>query len=165
MYPTTLSRTSTYTKIDIRRVWEYFRADALMLARRTQAQDVLTVESSCTDVLLMVSAKCISNVHIQLIDRSGRCVRAHEYKIHENVNWTAQRPSDNRWPCLPDGQLVIIVEICNQTVYDQLLQSNQFQIGWGSSSLSTNYSNMMITGERKYASNSYGWQRNSFSAF
>ncbi len=165
MYPTSFSRTTTYTKTDVQHVLECFQADVLMLVMRTQALDIHTSTLTCIDVSLMAYERCISKVHIQLLDRYGRCVRAHEYNIHENVNWNSQRPSDNRWPCLPDGRLAIIVEISNWDVFDQLTLSGQFELGWEDSILDTNYSNMRNTGERKYASSSYGWQRNSYSIF
>ena len=161
----TVTGTSTYTKTDIRHVWECFEADIFMLARRTQALDINIAINTCNDIFHMACEKCISEVHVQLYDRLGRRVRAHRYRIQNNVNWNTQRPSDNKWPCLPDGQLHIVVKLSNNNAWDQLKNSGKLKVNWGDSGLDTQYTEMRNIGDRKYASSSYGWQRSSYSVY
>ena len=160
---TTFIRTNTCTKTDIRKVWEYFKADVLMLARRTHALDLQMASDICNDIRLMAYKNCLKEVHIQLYDRHGRRVRAHKYRIQSNVNWEAQRPSENRWPRLPDGTMRFIVSPSDRPKLEQLKASGSLQLTWRRSSLDTTYLDMRNTGDRKYASNSYGWERLSYS--
>ena len=159
----TVTRTSTYTKTDIRHVWECFKADVFMLARRTQALDIQKASDTCDDIFRMACEECLKEVHIQLYERYGRRVRAHKYRIQNNVNWNTQRPSENRWPRLPDGQLHIFVTTSNNDAWLRLKSSGKLNFNWSKSSIDTQYLEMRAIGDRNYASSSYGWQRSSYS--
>ena len=153
--------TQTYTQTDIRRVFEYFQADLLMLALRTQAMNIKEVNDYAHDISLMAKNKCIYCVHIQLRDRYESVVKAHKYSVKEGLLSTPQRPGQNNWPNLPDGQLYVIVEEYPDN-WKKLQQSGQLKISWMPSSLSTDYSEMQTEGVRFYSSNSYGLQRDTF---
>ena len=153
--------TQTYTQTDIRKVFECFKADLLMLALRTQAMDIKKVNDHAHDILLMAKNKCIKFVHIQLLDRDETIVKAHKYSIQESSLSTPQRPGQNNWPSLPDGQLHVIVEECSDS-WKKLQVSGKFKISWGPSYLSTDYSGMQNEGVRFYSSNRYGLERNTF---
>ena len=58
--------TQTYTKIDIRRVFENFQADLRMLALRTQAMELDHAKDCAEDIILMAQEQCLKYVHIQL---------------------------------------------------------------------------------------------------
>ena len=153
--------TQTYTDTDIRKVVECFKADLLMLAVRTQAMNTKEVDDYAHDILLMAKNKCVKYIHIQLLDRYGSVVKAHKYSVKDSLLSTPQRPGQNNWPNLPDGQLCIIVEECPDN-WEKLQQSGQLKIHWAPSSLSTDYSGMQTEGVKFYVSNSYGLQRDTF---
>ena len=153
--------TKTYTKTDIRRAFENFQADLLMLALRTQAMDPVDVNDYAHDILLMAKNQCIKSVHIQLLDRYENIVKAHRYSVKESLLSTSQRPGQNNWPSLPNGKLCVIVEGCSNG-WKKLQQSGQLKIPWKPSFLSTDYSGMQNEGVRCYSSNSYGLERNTF---
>ena len=159
----TRTATSTYTLTDIRNVWECFSADLRMLARRTQAMEIKRASDVSEDILLMVSNNVLEKVHIQLFDRFGRRVRAHEYSVHDNINWVSQRPSQNKWPCLPDGKLRVIVIYTSAEERKHFRSSANLKLNWTKSRLDTQYADMSKVGDRRYASNGYGWQRNTYS--
>ena len=161
----TRTATSTYTLTDIQNVWECFSADLTMLARRTQAMEIKRASDVSEDILLMVSNNVLEKVHIQLFDRFGRRVRAHEYSVHDNINWVSQRPSQNKWPCLPDGQLIVLVIYTSAEKWNQFCYLTELKSNWGESSIDTLYLEMSKIGDRWYASNGYGWQRNTYSIF
>lgn len=155
--------TQTYTNIDIRKVFEHFKADLLMLAFRTQAMNIKDVDDYAHDILLMAENNCIKFVHIQLRDRYENIVKAHKYSVKKNVLSTSQRqrPGQNNWPSLPDGKLHVIIEEYPYK-WNNLQKLVKFKIPWTLSFLSTDYSGMQTEGTKFYSSNSYGLERNTF---
>ena len=154
--------TQTYTRTDIRKVFENFQADIQMLAVRTQAMDPDLAKDFAYDICLMAIEKCLRRVHIQLYDSYGRRVKVHRYSVAEDILSDSQRPGGNRWPCLPDGELHVIVEYSDTQKSEKLKKSGKLKIAWGPSSLSTDYSGMHSDGGRLYSSNGYGLQRETF---
>ena len=153
--------TQTYTKTDIRKVFENFRADLSMLALRTQAMEESLVNDYADDILLMAQDGCLKHIHIQLYNHHGKLIKVHKYSVTENLS-SAQRPGENKWPCLPNGKLHIIVESsCHQRL-EELKQSGKLKISWGPSFLSTDYSGMQSESVRFYSNGSYGLERNTF---
>ncbi len=154
--------TQTYTRTDIRKVFENFQADLQMLAVRTRAMELDHAQDCAHDVCLMAREECLTRVHIQLYDSFGSLVKVHRYSVEEDILSDSQRPGDNRWPCLPDGTLRVIVEYSDIQKSEDLKKSGKLKIPWGPSSLSTDYSGMHSNGGRLYSSNSYGLQRETF---
>ena len=154
--------TQTHTRTDIRKVFERFQADLQMLAVRTQAMEPNYVREYADDVCLMAREECLEYVHIQLYDFSGNLVRAHRYAVHEDILSDSQRPGGNRWPCLPNGTLYVIVTYSDKDKIEELQTSGVLKLVWGPSSLPTNYYGMRHDSTRLYSSNSYGLQRDTF---
>ena len=154
--------TQTYTRVDVRRVFENFQADLQMLAVRTQAMESDHAKSCGDDVCLMAQAGCLSRVHVHLYDSSGKRVRVHCYSVKDGVSSVSSRPGGNRWPCLPNGTLCVIVDPSDGVGLEKLKISGMLKLIWTASSLSTDYSNMRIDGTRLYFSNSFGLQRDTF---
>ena len=154
--------TSTYTKTDIRKVFANFEGDLLMLAIRTQAMDRRKVSSYVKDIILMAKEKCLRYVHVQLRDVYGKRIKVHKYSIQENLISTSQSPGANRWPCLPNSKLIVLIDLSDYSKYKTLKESGQFENSWKPSSLSTDYSGMQEENSRFYSSNGYGLQRNTF---
>ena len=154
--------TQTYTRTDIRKVFENFQADLQMLAVRTQAMELDHAQKSAYDVSLMAQEECLKYVHVQLYDLYGNLVRAHRYLVEKDILLASQRPGGNRWPCLPNGTLCVIVTYSNKQKLENLERSGRLKLHWTPSSLSTNYSGMRNEGARLYSSNSYGLRRDTF---
>ena len=154
--------TQTYTKIDIRRVFENFQADLRMLALRTQAMELDHAKDCAEDIILMAQEQCLKYVHIQLRDSREKLVRVHRYSVKEGVLSESQRPGGNRWPCLPDGTLRVILIYSDRSKVNQLKKSGKLKINWSPSDLSTDYSRMRSDDNRLYSSNSYGLRRDTF---
>ena len=154
--------TQTYTRTDIRKVFENFQADLQMLSVRTQAMESEQAQKCANDVCLMAQEKCLRRVHIQLYDASGRLVKVHRYSVEEDILSDSQRPGGNRWPCLPDGSLDVIVEYSDRQKAERLKESGKLKLNWGPSSLSIDYSGMRNDADRFYSSNNYGLRRDTF---
>lgn len=154
--------TQTYTRTDIRKVFEQFQADLQMLAVRTQAMEFNHAQECGYDVYLMAREECLTQVHIQLRDSYRNLVRVHRYTVHRNRLLGNQRPGGNGWPCLPNGTLNVLVTPSDQQKLEKLKKSGALKLSWGPSSLSTDYSGMRNDRSRLYSSQSYGLQRDSF---
>ncbi len=154
--------TQTYTRTDIRRVFERFQADLRMLAVRTQAMEYEHAEDCGNDVSLMAQEDCLKYVHLQLRDFNGNLVRVHRYTVRQDILSDTQRPGGNSWPCMPNGTLRVIVTPSDRQKLDRLKISGKLKLTWSRSSLSTDYSGMRNDGRRLYSSQSYGLYRDSF---
>lgn len=155
--------TQTYTVTDIRTIFAMFQADLEMLALRTQAMPSDHAAKYAHDICLMAVAQCLVRVHVQLRDAHGNLVKVHRYSLQEGRVSDSQRPGGNRWPCLPDGTLSVIIEYSDDQRLEDLKRSGQLEMNWGPSYWSTNYSGMRSDGARLYSSNGYGLQRDSFA--
>ena len=154
--------TQTYTRTDIRRVFENFQADLEMLAVRTQAMTLDHARKCAYDIRLMAQEQCLRYVHVQLRDFHGHLVRVHRYSVQEDILSDSQRPGGNRWPCLPDGTLHVLVDPSDKLRLEQLKKARKLKLNWSLSYLSTDYSRMRNDGARLYSSNSYGLRRDTF---
>ncbi len=154
--------TRTYTRTDIRKVFENFQADLRMLAVRTQAMELDHAEKCAYDVCLMAQEQCLTRVHLQLYDATENLTKVHRYSVKEDIVSESERPGDNRWPCLPDGSLCVIVEYSDRQTAEELKSSGKLKLGWSPSSLSTDYSEMQNDDGRLYSSSTYGLRRDTF---
>ena len=155
--------TQTYTRTDIRDVFESFQADLQMLAVRTEAMELDRAQNYAYDVCLMAQEECLSRVHIQLYDSSENLIKVHRYSVEGGILSDSQRPGGNRWPYLPNGSLCVIVEYSDNQKIEKLKKSGKLKLHWSPSSLSISYSGMRNDGgERLYSSNSYGLRRDTF---
>lgn len=154
--------TQTYTRTDIRKVFENFQADLQMLAVRTQAMELERAQKCAYDVCLMAQEECLSCIHVQLYDSLGNLIKVHRYSVKKDILSDSQRPGGNRWPYLPDGSLCVIVEYSDSQKAEKLKGSGKLMLHWSPSSLSTDYSGMRNDGEKLYSSNSYGLRRDTF---
>ena len=154
--------TQTYTRTDIRKVFENFQADLQMLAIRTRAMELDHALKCAHDVSVMAQAECLSKVHVQLYDSSGNLVKVHRYSVHRDITSDSQRPGGNRWPCLPAGRLHVIVEYSDRQMAEELKASRALILRWSPTDLSTDYSGMRNDDDRLYSSNTYGLHRDTF---
>lgn len=155
----TITQAYTYT---ILKLFEYFEADLRMLALRTQAMELEHAHECAHDVRQMALEQCLRYVHVQLYDFYGNLVRVHRYSLEKGILSNSQRPGGNRWPCLPNGTLRVVVTYSNKQRSEELKRSGKLKLDWTPSSLSTNYSGMRSDGARLYSSNGYGLRRDTF---
>ena len=106
----TYVRTRTYTKTDVRRVFENCMADIRMIALRTQAIEESEAKRVLSDVQIMAEERCLKKVHVQLYEPNGSIVKAHVYTSTSGGE-ASERPGKNQWPRLPSGKVRILVEV------------------------------------------------------
>ena len=157
------TETKTYTKVDIRKVWECFSADLSMLVSRTKTMSERWASDVAHDITLMAIWECLSVVHIQLLNRSGERIAAHRYDVKGAGNWGQDSPGGNNWPNADGGEIVVNVTYSDKEVIERLQRDGKLRRKW-SPARTPSYSGMKTESLRQYSSGSYGLERRSFSA-
>lgn len=156
--------TATFTKTDIRKVFENFAADLFMLVRRTGTMDLEWARDIAHDVMQMAISECLAAVHIQLLGASGHLEKVHKYTVRGEGNWQEERPGANDWPRSPGGRLDVVVVYANTQIAEALKRNGALIRTWGPSGQPLDYSRMLGSGNREYSSNTYGLTRESYTA-
>ena len=151
--------TTTYTKTDVRRVFENCMADIRMIAWRTAAIEEAAARETLEDVQIMAEEGCLKTVHVQLCNRAGDIVQAHLYTATDGTA-ANERPGGNRWPRLPEGEVRIIVTVELNGKWERARK--RLKGNWGSSSHSTDYSGLTQQGTRTFSHGGYGLTRLSY---
>ena len=155
----TQTTTTTYTKTDVKRVFENCMADIRMIAWRTTAIEEKAARETIGDVQIMAEEGCLKAIHIQLCNKAGDIVKAHRYSATDGTV-TSERPGGNRWPRLPDGEVRIIVSVDLNGKWDRA--KKRLKGNWGTSSHSTDYSGLTQQGTRTFSHGGYGLTRLSY---
>lgn len=155
----TYVQTKTYTKTDVRRVFENCIADIRMIAWRTQAIEETEARDVLDDVQIMAEEGCLKKVHVQLCNASGGIVKAHVYTATDGGG-TNERPGGNQWPRLPTGDIRIFVEVEKDERWDRA--GKRMKKKWGPSTYSTDYSGLVTAGTRTFSHGGYGLTRVSY---
>ena len=155
----TYVQTRTYTRTDVRRVFEKCIADIRMIAWRTQAIEETEARDVLYDVQIMAEEGCLKKVHIQLHNASGGVVKAHVYTATDGGG-TNERPSGNQWPRIPTGKVRIIVEVEKDERWNKARM--RMKKNWGPSTYSTDYSGLATAGTRTFSHGGYGLTRVSY---
>ena len=155
----TYTQTRTYTKTDVRRVFENFVADIRMIAWRTQAIEEKKALEILADVQIMAEEQCLKKVHVQLCNASGDIVKAHVYTSTDGGGMS-ERPGGNRWPRIRAGSVRIFVEVESGTRWDKAC--TRMTLNWGPSDYSTDYGRFGAAGTRTFSYGGYGLTRVSY---
>ncbi|MDN3654050.1 hypothetical protein QWZ08_00345 [Ferruginibacter paludis] len=158
----TITATSTYTVVDIRKTFEGFEADLRMIAKRTEKWASDYVDKVFHDIVKLAEAKYLKTVDIVLLNTATIPIRAAKYTVNEaGTSITGDRAGGNDWNNLPSTYLQVVVSytsawhLLTQQQKDNFQQSNNFQIGWSSSSIDNNFPNLSKQAAQNFASNGY----------
>ena len=151
--------TRTYTKTDVKRVFESCVADIRMIAWRTGAIGESDAMETMQDVQIMAEEGCLRTVHVQLCDQTGRVIKAHLYTATDGAA-TTDRPGGNKWPRMPYGEVRIIVTIDQNADWEKA--AKRLRKNWGPSQHSLNYTALAQGGTRTFSHGGYGLTRLSY---
>lgn len=153
------TQTRTYTRTDVKRVFESCMADIRMIAWRTQAIEEGKATALLADVQIMAEENCLKKVHVQLRDANGAIVKAHVYTATDGGG-TSERPGGNQWPREPTGEVRIIVEVEPDARWEKAQE--RMTESWGASNYSTDYGSLHAAGVRTFSYGGYGLTRVSY---
>jgi len=165
----TITKTGTYTVVDIRKTFEGFEADLRMIARRTGKWNMEYVEKLIYDVLKLAEGKYIKIVNIALIGSYGTVIRAVKYIVNEDGKaQSGERPGNNDWNDIPGTSLQMILEYkdnWHNLSPDQkaaFMLNNGFKINWTASVVDTSYRHLAGSGGQLYGSNGYELKKQNY---
>lgn len=166
---TTVTATTTYTVIDIRKTFEGFSADLRMIATRTDKKTIEEVESYLHDIMVWAENKYLKYVDITLLDLSNKPLKAARYSVDENGKAIqSERAGNNDWLNIPNTKIMIIVmnkdSWNNMNIQDQdkFKQTNNFKMSWGPSQIDNSYTHLSKEGAQLYASKGYELKKENF---
>lgn len=165
----TVTNTSTYTVVDIRKTFEGFSADFRMIAARTAKKTTTEVENYLHDIMAWAENKFLKYVDITLIDLNNKPLKAARYSVDENGKAIeSARAGNNDWQNILNTKLMIIVmnnDSWNNmpiTEQDKFTQANNFKVSWGPSQIDNSYNHLSKDSAQLYASKGYELQKENF---
>lgn len=165
----TVTNTSTYTVVDIRKTFEGFSADFRMIAARTGKKTTTEVENYLHDIMAWAENKFLKYVDITLIDLNNKPLKAARYSVDENGKAIeSARAGNNDWQNILNTKLMIIVE--NKSTWNNMTseekekfkQANDFKVSWGPSPIDNSYNHLSKDSAQLYASKGYELQKENF---
>jgi Bacterial HORMA domain family 1 len=165
----TVTNTTAYTVVDIKKTFEGFSADFRMIATRTGKKSITEVENYLHDIMAWAENKHLKYVDITLIDADNKPVKAARYSVGENGKAIqSERAGNNDWQNIPNTQLKVIV--MNKDSWNKMpveekqkfKQSKDFKVSWGPSQIDNSYKHLSKDNAQLYASNGYELQKENF---
>lgn len=157
----TQTSTSTYTKVDIRRVFEAVEAALRMAVSRTGLNSAEWAAIMAHDLRHMAQSGALSRAHLILRDVLEREVRALVFTPTDTAfGWSDERPKANHWPTLPFGSLQIVVQRTPAFYALTVAQQAQIMAGcrlnWNDTSIDVSHAGLPVVRCQRHASNAYG---------
>lgn len=164
----TATVTETYTRADVRKVFEKFCADYRLAARATELLSEEDAESTAEDVVAFAEADYVKAVHLVLRQANGAIVRAEEYLVTKTAAGLMDaRPGGCIWRPVPGGSLAVVLDPSHTWEALTEQQKGRFRAklngSWGPIVFDTTYSGLSRSPARDYVSNGYGLQRSSIT--
>lgn len=166
---TTLTRSATFTVVDIRKVVDRFAADFSMMVQATGLRDRDCVSWTVADLKVFAEYRYIQKVNVILKDATGVQIRAAVYTVAESaIGGRCDRPGNNLWPHTPGGELIVVVswteEWTRKTPEQQAaFCTEKMNFQWVTSCEDTSFATLTATHGQRYESNGYGWERTNYS--
>ena len=160
----TLTRTftETYTKVDVRKVFEAFRADLRMAAASSLAMHLDEADRTAADVAAFAEADYLSKVHVML-RHNGERLEAKSYEVvtFRGVSGLSpDRPGNMIWPRCPKGHLNVVVQHNDswRTLGEDQKQAFKGSLNgsWGPSSEDLTFADLTTVEDRNFLSRAYG---------
>lgn len=165
----TITNTSTYTVVDIRKTFEGFSADFRMIAMRTEKLSGGEVEDILHDILLWAEFKYLNYLDIALVDQNNKPLRAARYTVDENGKAIqSDRAGSNDWVSITNTSLTVIVQNNNAWRALSVEQrskfetDNKFKKTWSPSNIDNSYGHLSKESAQLYASKGYELKKENY---
>jgi hypothetical protein len=166
----TITTTSTYTVIDIRKTFEGCETDIRTIARRTNKWTMEYVDLVFYDILMFAENGYLKSVDIILMDTNDSVLRATKFIV--NANGTAissdRAGKNNDWENIPNTRLSIIIEYTQKwRTFSDLEKANfrtnkKLKIDWVSSSIDNSFPHLSNSNGQLYASKGFELQKTTY---
>lgn len=166
---TTYTATETYTRVDVAKVFEFFRAELRLMARSTATWADDQAAETADDIVAYALEGYLNAVHVVLRDGHGVVVCVAQYAVSDDAGGRIgqRRPGGNLWPPTPGGTLETILLMSATWGRLPLEAQRRFRAGlkrsWGPVDVDLTYPGMASSEPRDYVSNAYGLRRTTLS--
>ena len=161
----TYTASETYTHTDIATVVKRFTADIVMIAQSSGAITEKEARDYAYDVEELSKNGYLKKVDLTLLN-AGVEIRAAQYTVNTSSgDLTMSRPGGVRWPRVNSPYLRIV--LYNTSKYDSAAKERmkkKLKNSWSPSSADTSHLSLKGSGNRDYAKNGWGMQRQDFAA-
>lgn len=161
----THSISETYTYTDITTVMRRFTADIIMIAQSSGAITEQKARDYAHDAEELAKKGYLKKVDVTLLD-AGAEVCATQYTVNlSSGDLSMSRPGGVKWPRVNSPHLRIILSYTS--AYDAAakeVMKKRLKINWMPTIEDTNHSSLKSSGNRDYAKNGWGMQRQDFAA-
>jgi hypothetical protein len=168
---TTITRTTTFTVSDIRKVVENFAADFSMMAQSTGLRTPESVAKVVSDLKILAEYAYLIDVTLYLFDAAGNKIRVAKYVVSDSASgWKSDRPGDSLWPKTEGGKLCVLANLTNEwwsksdADRQSFVTKTGMNYGWSAAEWDTSLSGLTARAGQKYASNGYGWERTNYTS-
>jgi hypothetical protein len=162
----TITNTSTYTVIDIRKTFEGCEADIRMIARRTNKWSMEYVDKIFYDIIKLAEEEYLQSIDIVLLDTNDKVVRATKFVVNANGKAIqSDRAGANDWSDIPNTTLCVILAYTQKwrslsdEQKEKFKSANDFKIDWIVSNIDKNFSHLKQSNGQLYASKGYELQK------
>jgi D-alanyl-D-alanine dipeptidase len=159
--------TTTYTRVDIRRVFESVEATLRMAVTRTGLNTAQWATQTAHDLQHLAESAALVRAHLILRDHRDAELRALVLEPDDAASgWVDERPKANDWPLQPAGRLQIVIE--HPASFYALAQARQADImagcilSWTATSIDLSHSELSLVRAQHFASNGYGVRARDF---
>ena len=160
----TMTKTATYTKVDVANVVRRFKADLFMIADSTGAITQDEAAAYAHDVEELAQNGYLHKVDLTLLSY-GVEQRALCYTVDTDAgSLTSSRPGGVLWPRVASPYLRIVLFYTAE--YDDNAREamrSRLHNSWSPTSADTSHSTLNCSGGRNYSSNAYGFQRKDWT--
>ena len=163
----TITTTSTYTVIDIRKTFEGCETDIRTIARRTTKWTMDDVDSVFYDILMFAENGYLESVDIVLMDINESVLRATKFLV--NANGTAissdRAGKNNDWDNIPNTRLSVILGYSQKWHTLSILDKANFRtnkklkIEWVSTKIDNSFPHLTNSNGQLYASKGFELQK------
>lgn len=166
---TTYTTTETYTRVNVAKVFEFFRAELRLVARSTATWQDDQAAETADDIVAHAFEGYLDTVHVVLRGADGGVLCVAQYAVSGDIGGRVgqRRPGGNLWPLVVGSKLETILVM--SATWRQLSPEarRRFHAGlkrsWGPSDRNLTYPGMTASEPRDYVSNSYGLRRTTLS--
>jgi hypothetical protein len=164
----TITNTSTFTVVDIRKTFESFDADLRMIAHRTATWASEYTSNVVHDIVKLAENHYLDHIEVQQLDANGRALQVSIFRVNaQGSAITGPRAGGNDWVQVSGARLTVVL---NYTPAWHALTaekkaafctSNGFKIGWVAAT-NTSYDHLTRSAERTYALKGYELTREDY---
>jgi hypothetical protein len=164
----TITRTDTFNRDDIRRVYASFAAEYRIVAEWTKLHSRDYVARTIAEIGAVAEEQYLKEVHLQLRSSTGAIRQAAVYRVSTDASgWSADRPGDLYWDVVSGDYLQVIMYYSQEWFDLSEAARDAFRAkylpGWGPSNFNGSYAQLSPSVDRHYNSRAYGIERTRYS--